>query len=246
MIVYNTRFNPTTNGPLHIGHLYMIKVNEWVAHQAAVPGKFIMRFDDNQTYYDLMMSHSAQVEISKQMREDVEWAGVKVDEWTSQKMQEHIVEEFISRFNKGPLQVKNLYQHRDLPHILGEKIAPYPYAPYLTAEKVILDTIDYITWLIRGKDLLNEFSLYSYFCEIWNFTNPKHVYLPRLMTAEGSEMVENPTNVSKTLGGWSIREFRNKGWRPDELVEKLAVSCLVNPDNGWDIENIKENPVWKQ
>ena len=43
---YNTRFNPTVSGSLHVGHLYMALVNEVEAHRSG--GKFYIRVDDTQ------------------------------------------------------------------------------------------------------------------------------------------------------------------------------------------------------
>ena len=40
-----TRWNPTINGALHVGHLYSMLVNERFAHEQG--GKFCVRFDDN-------------------------------------------------------------------------------------------------------------------------------------------------------------------------------------------------------
>ena len=47
---YNTRFNPSISGALHIGHLYMALVNEMEAHRTG--GKFIVRVDDTQDIWN--------------------------------------------------------------------------------------------------------------------------------------------------------------------------------------------------
>ena len=39
-----TRFNPSTNGGLHLGHIYALLVNERFAHDR--DGMFYVRFDD--------------------------------------------------------------------------------------------------------------------------------------------------------------------------------------------------------
>ena len=43
-----TRFNPTANGPLHVGHIYSALINETLAGPA---GKFIVRIDYNCRYW---------------------------------------------------------------------------------------------------------------------------------------------------------------------------------------------------
>lgn len=246
MKVYNTRFNPTVNGPLHIGHLYVIKVNEAMAHDFGHHGKFTMRFDDNQKFYQMMRPADEMDRLKIEMRSDVEWAGVKVDAWTSQLSLEQTTKSFLQRFNNGPLKVIEPFQHRNLPDIISATIVPFPYAPVFTAEKVILDTLDYITWLIRGEDLIDEYSLYTYFCDIWDLHNPEHVYLPRLLLDHKTELIEDITVVSKTAGKNTIREYRLQGWTPKQLIDKLADSCLKKPEMGWNIENIKEQPVWNE
>ena len=45
----NTRFNPTANGRLYLGHLYIILLNKQAVEDNG--GKFICRFDDDQDYW---------------------------------------------------------------------------------------------------------------------------------------------------------------------------------------------------
>lgn len=244
MRIYNTRFNPTTNGLLHVGHLYMLRINEGMAHMNG--GRFIVRFDDNQRYYRLTKSASELARIRDEMREDIEWAGARVDEWSSQLELEETTRRYLREFNGGDLPMHETFQSRVNPDIHNAITMGYPYAPTLTAEKVILDAKDYITYLVRGEDLICEFSLYMYFCELWNLTPPQHVYLPRLMLAGNRELGESSEHISKTRGGHTIREYRERGWSPDDLDERLRRACLIEPAEGWTPENLQEQPLWSE
>ena len=244
MRVYNTRFNPTTNGPLHVGHLYMIKINEHMAH--AHGGKFIIRFDDNQKFYRMTKTHEELVRIREEMQADVLWAGVKVDEWSSQLEMESVTKRYLLEFNGHPLPMQEQFQSRTNPDIHNAMTMGYPYAPTLTAEKVILDALDYITILIRGEDLICEYSLYMYFCNIWNLGAPEHIYLPRMMLTHNTELGESSEHISKTRGGHTVQELREQGWTPAELEEALRKSCLHDPVAGWTLENLKGQPLWKE
>lgn len=243
MRVYNTRFNPTTNGPLHVGHLYMIRVNEAMAHLHG--GRFSVRFDDNQKYYRSMRPAAELAQIRDEMRTDIMWAGVRVDAWSSQLELTETTRQLLMEFNGGDLPMTEPFQHRTNADVLSERTMNYPYAPRLTAEKVILDARDYITMLIRGIDLISEFSLYMYFCEIWHIEPPQHIYLPRMMMASCKELGESSEHISKTRGGHTIDEFRERGWSADELDEALRKACLKAPSEGWTLDNLVEQPIWR-
>lgn len=223
-MIGNTRFNPTTNGPLHLGHLYVCMVNE--AEARASGGKFIVRFDDNQHYWQWI---APQVADPEGMKSDLAWAGVKVDAYTSQKELAPRVDEF--------LHVQGYRKQGALNHALTHAYLPecggcyYPFVPDYTAEKVALDFLDGITVLIRGSDLLTEFSLYNYFCKLWDLPIPRQVFLPRLDCGK---------EVSKTAGNHQIRHYRN---RPaQEVLGILAKACLIDPAAGWRITNVKPEP----
>lgn len=244
MRIYNTRFNPTTNGPLHIGHLYMIKINEWMAH--AHGGKFIVRFDDNQLFYRYTKTPDELVRIREDMQNDILWAGIKVDKWESQLEMEASTKRYLLEFNGKPLPMKEQFQSRTNPDIRSALTMGYPYAPALTAEKVILDALDYITILIRGEDLISEYSLYLYFCQLWNLAMPEHIYLPRMMLTHDRELGESSEHISKSRGGHTIQELREQGWTLTELEDALKKACLHDPVAGWSLENLKGQPLWKE
>ena len=165
-----TRFNPTTNGGLHLGHIYSLLINEHYAHDNN--GKFYVRFDDTSAAIHTEMAHpEIAKEILKRQREDIEWLGVKVDGWI---IQSEILEEVHEK-----MQPRYAILQDKRPHYLpvsirlGNSWTPYPYVPFETAERVIMDQMIGATHLIRGEEFLTEYSMYRYFCEIFNFDYPK-------------------------------------------------------------------------
>jgi glutamyl/glutaminyl-tRNA synthetase len=241
-----TRFNPTTNGPLHIGHLYMILVNEAEAH-ATEGGKFIIRFDDTQEAYLYGVSWDGHrltaneiIDVKNHMAADLDWLGIKVDEWQSQITMEVRMRELLDHLTGGVFPpVRQCYTSQMNPemHWCNFDVG-YPYFPQLTAEKVLYDFLSGSNLLIRGDDLLDEWSLYNYFCDIWGMPMPRQVFLKRLQAHDGAEFLD----VSKTRGGNTIRSFKEAGWRPEQLIESLAYACLIDPEGPWLIDNLKQEP----
>lgn len=115
---------------------------------------------------------------------------------------------------------------------------PYPYVPYLTAVKVVQDYREGIDCVIRGDDLISEFSLYCYLCERLQLPIPTFLYVPKLLH-EGEDL----SDVSKTRGNFKIADFRERGFTPDEVTSLLADVCLRNPARGWSFDNIKRFPT---
>jgi hypothetical protein len=56
MVRFTTRFNPTLNGYLHLGHVMMCLVNRAEATEHG--GKFLVRFDDDQRYWQWLHTPS--------------------------------------------------------------------------------------------------------------------------------------------------------------------------------------------
>ena len=233
----NTRFNPTNNGPLHIGHLYTALVNEYEAHRTG--GRFIVRLEDNQEYWCWQLGNTAKA-YSMEMRQDLEWFGLKVDEWTEQSTMERQAHEAMRALLRGgELHCERKFAFHGV-NVQGSGIGYFPYAPYLTAEKVVLDFMQGVNLLIRGVDLISENSLYTYFCDVFGLQFPRMVYLPRLSLPGNAEI---QPDVSKTIGGHKIKQYRQK-MTAIELENKLREACLINPGGDWAIENVKANPVW--
>lgn len=244
-----TRFNPTTNGNLHIGHLYMMLVNEAEAH--ATGGNFTFRYDDNQAPYlygvswtGARLTREEIDNIKVGMLEDVAWCGLNVDNWSSQEHREQRIQTFMRFLNEGKdLPVKRVYTSQTNPEVHWMSFdSAYPYVPYLTAEKVLNDYLDGCNLIIRGEDLLDEWALYHYFADSWGLPIPRQAFLKRLVMGDTNKEL---FDIRKAKGGYSIASFREKGWTADYLKLKLAEACLIDPNKAWLIENCKTDPVWK-
>jgi glutamyl/glutaminyl-tRNA synthetase len=233
----NTRFNPTVNGRIHCGHLYTAIVNEVEAHMSG--GKFIVRFDDDQTFWSVRRTPTQVQEAIDSIVEDLDWMGVQVDEWQNQTTMKVQAEMQLLYFNHGPLNVRNLFYNDTLPIMHGKTYTPYPYVPWITAEKVIMDFMGDINLLVRGEDLAGEFSLYQYFIDLWGLRPVKQVFLPRLLCPEMGEVGD----LSKTIGNYKVADLRSAGMEPGEVRHWLAASCLEDEDGPWSIENVKAQPM---
>jgi glutamyl/glutaminyl-tRNA synthetase len=232
----NTRFNPTTDGDLHLGHLYVAAVNEWVAHSTG--GKFILRWDDNQEIWNLRMGHTLQTIIRNGQFQDLEWMGLMPDlvrsdfEWAKEieKTIEQLDEDHHVLRSLTPMVMVN-----NSPFCTYTDMVPYPYNAWVTAEKVVADFMDEVGALVRGEDLITESSLYAFLCDIWRIPQPTQYYLGRLLNSDGSEL-------SKTRGGLSIRELRSKGWTRGQIWDVLRTACLKDSRGPWSLDNVLPNP----
>ena len=229
----NTRFNPTCNGRLHLGHLYLVLLNYDAARSTG--GRFIVRFDDDQLYWVNKLGRRAMEEFSATVFDDLEWMGIDVDLYSSEAAERKANEGWLN--DRLPLLEHGEDLGFPMPQIKTCD-RPYPYVPYLTAVKVAQDHREGCDLVIRGDDLVTEFSLYFYFCRILEITPPAFQYVPKL-TRSGEDL----SDVSKTSGDLKVADFRNRGWTPAQVVELLAESCLVDPAVGWRYDNVRLQPA---
>jgi glutamyl/glutaminyl-tRNA synthetase len=227
---HNTRFNPTTNGPLHLGHIYTLLVNERLAHESG--GKFYVRFDDTSPTPKALPPERVSL-IMEQQRKDIEWLGVKVDGWSVQSGLMPMVNEQLAMHGHKFI-VENPMVNRPYFVRMGNGWIPIHYVPQETSERVIMDRYLSITDLIRGEEFSTEMALYSYKCEEFGFPIPNFIFLPRLTGKHG--------DISKTNGGYTIAELRNSGYNPVDIEDMIAWACLWSPANGWGLENLRPNP----
>lgn len=227
----NTRFNPTANGPLHIGHVYMALVNETKAHDSG--GEFTLRIDDNQRrYYEVVGGVQRMRELGEAQHKDLEWMGLQIDHVNYQSDREEDAKHFLERKR---VVVNYPTSGGTLPVIHGAAIEPWPLSSRLTLEKVVLDNWDGVTWVARGMELLQEHQLYMYICDILGFPFPECHYLPRLM-------VKGDTVISKTIGNWRLKYLREADVTPERIRQVLRESCLRLVDGPWSVDNILTFP----
>lgn len=229
----NTRFNPTANGRLHLGHLYLVLLNYHAARDSG--GKFVVRFDDDQKVWLERMGRPTVNGYCSMIRDDLEWMGIEADLYSSEADERERNEAWIGG------KLNHLEQVEDMCGFLLPQIKncdrPYPYVPYLTAVKVVQDYREGCDMLIRGEDLVSEFSLYCYFCRALGIPIPKFCYVPKL-TYRGKDL----SDISKTQGNHKIDDMRKAGWRPEDIKTLLVESCLEEPSAGWNYANVKHRP----
>ena len=74
----NTRFNPTTNAGLHIAHVYIALMNQYLAH--ATEGLFTVRFDDNMRWtWAQFGGREAMKRNAQQQLAELTWLGIIPD-----------------------------------------------------------------------------------------------------------------------------------------------------------------------
>ena len=236
-----TRFNPSVNGPLHVGHIYLCLVNEYEAH--ASDGKFFVRFEDDQPEYLWKYSPQEIGNLADSMKRDLDWLGINVDEYLYQTEMREEMESLKSTIVPKGLIIPERFTFDQPAELTSVDFILYPYAPHLTAERVLFDALSHINLLIRGEDLQTDFSLYMYFCDIFKLTRPRQVYIPRMG-------VENKDNLlpelSKTNCNYKIESYREAKVSPEQLLEYLRVDCLVDPSGEWSLKNIKRNLMWNR
>lgn len=228
-----TRFNPSTNGNLHLGHLFTLLVNEYFA--SSRNGRFIIRWDDTSPV--CLATGERMDGIIQSQIDDIEWLGIynRVAKWEQQSdLREQIDIKLYELGFDGVEEVADGYHYLPLVIRNGVDWVTYPYMPQQTAERVIMDNIMGVTHLIRGDDFLAEYSLYRYFCQLFKFPAPEFIFLPRLCSVNG--------DISKTKGGHKIADFRANGYTPEQVIRILEKACLYYPNNGWEFYNIKSNP----
>ena len=232
-----TRFNPTTNGGLHLGHVYIALFNEYEAHQNGE--KFLVRFEDNQPEWVNIFGIPKSRQFAWDMVESLDWLQIGVDEYSYQSEMVDEVFEFarsrhaiVPRYTWPHAAPLNPTLANQMPPMVGHW---YSYTPYFTFCKVILDHIQNVSVLIRGDDLRSEFTLYLHYADMLGIERPMHYYMPRLKMSDGS-------GLAKHLGALTINDYRRAGFDPDKLLDLLAESALKNPDDGWFVGNVKEYP----
>ena len=227
-----TRFNPSCNGALHLGHAYTLLVNERFAHERG--GQFYVRFDD-MPYKDMHReSDPARIaRIRDGMRRDIEWLGAEVDGWYSEAEMKPQVEEVWRQHGFTPPPYDSQTVHSIYVHQPTNWLS-YPYQPVISADRAVLEGIMGTTHMIRGEELATDLSLHCWFCERFGYPVPLFYFLPRLQGVRG--------DISKTSGGYTLAGLRNDGYTPGEVRRLLTEGSLVNPYNGWGLENLKPQP----
>ncbi len=240
MPFHNTRFNPSISGPIHLGAVYCVLVNEHYAHDSG--GRFVVRFADLHAPSLTRIGRARMARIVEGMIDDLAWLGILVDAYHYESL---LITDIHARlknlsesfdFPLPPDPPHEPHGYAQTPYWLGGATFTYPYTPTLTAEKVLMDYDEGCDTLIRGEELATEYSLYCYYCEVMNIPAPCQIFIPRLRATGGTE-------IGKSFGTSRLCDLRAEGFTAKEVRTKLEIACLRNPANGWSLTNIKENPM---
>lgn len=236
---YNTRFNPTISGPLHIGHLYMALVNAAEAHRTG--GKFIIRADDTQDLWNHWIKKDQREKYYEEYQEQL-GLFVDVDVWERQS-QMLTPEEIIG--NNPLLQCLPPSSWGSTMTIewradINQRVFQYDLSSVI--EKVIWDYWQKVNLLIRGDDLITEAQLYEHVATVLRLAIVRQIYLPKLVTINLQDDIRS--SISKTDRVYSL-ETQIDTFGVDATMNLLKKSCLIDPDGEFFVDNIKSNPVAK-
>jgi len=234
---YNTRFNPTISGPLHIGHLYMALVNAAEAHRTG--GKFIIRVDDTQAVWNHWIKKEQREKYYEDYQEQLGlFVDVNVWERQSQMLtpEEIIGDNPILKCPPPPSWGANI--NIEWRANIDQRVFQYHF--YSVVEKVIWDYWQKVNLLIRGDDLITEAQLYEHITTILGFGIVRQIYLPKLMSINLRDDIR--AEVSKTNKLYTL-ETQIDAFGIDETMNLLKEACLIDPDGEFFVDNIKSNPV---
>lgn len=234
-MTYRTRFSPSTTGGLHLGHIYTALVNQHMAHETG--GMFTIRIDD--THIDRVGGRGLEMNrhIERQMRNDMDWLGFEYDLWSCESELQTFFDQWRA-VEKHEIEQDTDPDHfiATEPHLVGKpEIHLAPYSPWVTAERVVFDWLQKVNLVIRGEELIPEYTLYCHYCRIWNLPTPHFMYLPRLR-------VTGDIEISKTKGNYQVSHMRANGYTAKQIIEVVERACLIAPYNGWHVWNLKAEP----
>lgn len=236
---YNTRFNPTISGPLHIGHLYLALVNATEAHYTG--GKFIVRADDT---HDLWNHWIKKDERDLYWKDYQEQLGLFMDVDVWERASEMLTPREIIGDNPHleclPRQAWGNMQKIEWRVEANMRVFNYDFRDVI--EKVIWDYHQKVNLLIRGEDLITEAQLYEHVTYILGLPAMRQIYLPKLMASTQQDDIR--TSISKSERVYSLEkqipEFGVEG-----TLSLLRKACLIDPQGEFLAANIKPNPIAK-
>ncbi len=234
---YNTRFNPTPTGPLHIGHLYNALVNYTEAKKSG--GEFFVRIDDTQPYWNNKLGLQVVSQLVSEYRVQL-GKFMDVSNWQRQSLLPDIDEIINGEPFLQFIPKAKWFHELNVEWIPDRDLAMYPCTPMLTFEKVLWDFESHVNWLIRGEDLATETSLYDYYTQVIGLPPVRHTLIPRLRAGDKNNLQNSI--ISKTKGEYLLQDQIDR-YGVDEIVEMLKMSCLINTNADFTVDNVKCNPI---
>lgn len=219
-----TRFCPSLNGSLHLGHLWMAWLNCAWARQEG--GRFILRFDDLAPAF-AGEDTSHQEAYAAEGEELLCRAGIVADETT-----------MLSRyFEEGyPAQIGGHSQWQRGPSL--ESWDNVGCSPGLVAARVRADMAEGVTHVIRGEELVPELQLYEFLNHQLGGSRRELYFVPRLRVRINGEL----TTISKTYGNLQLRDLFRLD-KPENWVERVREVGLKDVDKPISLDNLQPDPI---
>jgi len=237
----NTRFSPSLNGSLHLGHLWMAWLNDAWAKQTG--GRFLLRFDDVapwccgediSRYGDYAAEGEQLLKAAGILPDAISFVGSYLVEGKSAAATSGELPHTRPTDLPVPIGGKNTWFR--LPSYEGwHNVACYP---DLVAARVRADIAEEIDTVIRGEELVPELQLYEYLNSTLGGKPRQMVFLPRLRVRQQGIL----TTLSKTYGNLQLRDLYRIA-APDTWVARVKAVGLVDPEAPVSIENIHPDPV---
>jgi glutamyl/glutaminyl-tRNA synthetase len=219
-----TRFSPSLNGSLHLGHLWMAWLNHAWARQEN--GRFILRFDDLAPRY-AGEDTSRQADFSTEGEELLRRVGILPDAVTYLSEQEQ---------KDFPAHVGGQNYWFRAPSLEGWNNVGC--SPTLVAARVASDIADGVTDVIRGEELTPELQLYEFINYQLGGTPRRLLYLPRLRVCVKGEL----TTISKTYGNLQLRDLFTQA-EPSYWIDCVRKAGLHNINAPISLENLSHDPI---
>lgn len=237
-----TRLRPTPYADLHLGHVWVALHNWELARQSG--GKFVLIFDDiMHALPNLAVQSFGLQTATERYLEDLAWLGMAPDEvvYSTRNAEAHA--EAAERL--GLARIGQAQNYKQWPVSVADFAGSWiGYHPWLVAVRVIDDALAGVTGFFRGKDLISETQLYDYICRRLGLRTPGQQYI-KLVRREASAEKESKSNK----GGISVRDMRDAGYRPAQIVETLRecerlsgvarLEDVVIPDGVLETEEVK-------
>lgn len=220
----NTRFSPSLNGSLHVGHLWMAWLNWALARRTG--GLFVLRFDD---VAPLAAGEAGdrRAEWAAEGEALLRRAGIEPDRITR-------VSDYLNGEELRPVGGRNLWLRP--PALEGWDNVPC--TPALVRARVRADIAEGIDAVIRGEELTPELQLYEALNDALGAPPRRLVYLPRLRVRCGGAV----ETISKTHGNLQLRDLYHMA-PPQEWVDRVRRAGLQRPEEGADLGNIQTDPI---
>ena len=214
-----TRFRPTPNLDLHVGHISTYYWNWYFKERAG--GKLILTLDDlcyNWQRCGRDPNNLSLEEGREHYVEDLTWLGMPPDEVYMSSDFEDEINEYAEKLSINPPKVGMPGEDtsailRRVGEVLGSAIVYHPYGILAAA---VEDHICGVSLVIRGSDLASEAQLYDFLCWRCGFVAPEQQFAP--LVRRGSSFVKESKSNKGTP---TIRQLRQLGVTAEQIMDTI-------------------------